>query len=101
MTVFVNVGAGTPATFQYLEVRIKDMSYSHPCGTVDDGCTVGGDDRPLISHELGHTVGLGHCDLNLGAMCHTTSTTTNEQAEGTMFWTPQPRDILAIKAIYP
>lgn len=55
----------------------------------------------LLTHEIGHTLGLGHCDLDRGAMCHTTSSTSNEQAEGTLFWTPQPNDILGLKAIYP
>lgn len=76
-------------------------SYDHSCGTVDDGCTTTGlDDRILVSHEVGHSLGLGHCDLNYGVMCHVKSSTTSEQAEGTSYWTPQSRDIMGLKVIY-
>jgi hypothetical protein len=101
-TVYVNVSAGTPATFVYLEIRIKDTPYDHPCGAVDDGCTsAGGDDRVILGHELGHSLGLAHCDLNYGVMCHITATPNNELAEGTLYWTPQVREVLNLQAIYP
>lgn len=54
----------------------------------------------LTSHEVGHTLGLGHSDLDFGVMCHVRSTLNNELAEGTMYWTPQTRDLRAINALY-
>ena len=101
-TSYLGVSSATPAVFTNIMIRLKNTAYNHPCGNTDVGCTnAGGDDRFVLTHEIGHTLGLGHCDLDRGAMCHTTSATSNEQAEGTLFWTPQPNDILGIKAIYP
>jgi hypothetical protein len=94
--------AGTPAFFNHQTLIIRLTAYSHPCGSVDDGCTsAAGDDRPLISHEIGHTLGLGHCDMDFGVMCHVKSTITNELAEGTLYWTPRTRDTRALRAFYP
>ncbi len=94
--------AGTPAFFLHQTLKIKLTSYSHPCGTLDDGCTsAAGDDRPVISHELAHTLGMGHCDMDFRVMCHVKSTITNELAEGTLYWTPRTMDTRALRALYP
>lgn len=92
--------AGEPAFFNHQTILVRNMEFNHPCGAVDDGCNVGGDDRPLISHEVGHTLGLGHCDLDYSVMCHVRSTLNSELAEGTTYWTPQTRDLRAINALY-
>jgi hypothetical protein len=94
--------SGTPAFFVHQTIKIKLAAYSHTCGTVDDGCTnAAGDDRPLISHEIAHTLGMGHCDMDFRVMCHVKSTTTSELAEGTMYWTPRTLDKRALRALYP
>jgi hypothetical protein len=94
--------SGRPAVFYVLRIAVGKASYNHECGTIDDGCiTTVHDDRILISHEIGHTLGLGHCDLNYSVMCHVIGSKNNDFAEGTSFWTPQSREIMGLKVIYP
>jgi hypothetical protein len=63
---------GEPMEFIRQTLKVKDATFDHPCGEVDDGCygVTGNDDRTIISHEIGHSLGLGHCDINYGVMCH-------------------------------
>ncbi len=84
-------------------IKIKDQAYDHPCGTTDDGCygVTGFDDRILITHEIGHTIGLEHCDMNYQVMCHVRPSPTNEITEGVSYWKPQALDIRALLAFYP
>jgi hypothetical protein len=94
--------SGTPALFLHITVKYLNKNYDHGCGTLDDGCGPGtDDDRPVLSHEVGHTIGLGHCDLDSGVMCHAKGSASNEVDQGTLYWTPQKRDIWATKAYYP
>lgn len=79
-------------------------TWDHGCGTEGDGCEGGGpgfDSRPVLSHEWAHALGFTHCDLDFGVMCHITANNDNDEAEGTMFWTPQLRDVWGLKAAYP
>ena len=93
---------GDPEVLQSGFIKTKDKFFDHFCGAVDDGCfPANDDDRPLISHEIGHSLGLGHCDLDYGAMCHVRSIYSNPISEGTMFWNPQTRDRMALQTIYP
>ena len=95
--------SGTPAVYYVVRITIgKCTSYSHYCGTVDDGCTTNAlDDRIIVSHEIGLSLALGHCDLNYSVMCHVTGNRTNDFAEGTSYWTPQVREDMGLKGIYP
>jgi hypothetical protein len=105
------VGTNTaPSTMVSGWIKLRnDKVYDHSCGTTDNGCTLGApgtfEARTLISHELGHTLGLGHCDLNHGVMCSTTSKVINGHLQrgtyGTAYWTPQAREVRALQAIYP
>ncbi len=103
VTVRHGFSSGTPALFLDQTIKIKNQAYDHPCGASDDGCygVTGNDDRILISHEIGHTLGLGHCDLNYGVMCHTRPSPTSEITPGTAYWKPQKRELLALQAFYP
>jgi hypothetical protein len=103
-TIADGYSAGTPALFLHQTLRIMKTPFEHECGLTDNGC--GGfphnDDRPLISHEIGHTLGLGHCDIDFQVMCHVISTTSTElYFEGTSYWKPQTFDVRALQAFYP
>lgn len=115
-TSYVDLGAEPlVATKGFLKVNDPNdlygaaIDFDHSCGSVDDGCKLpdfgnedeGYDSRPILSHEMGHVVNLGHCDLNRGVMCHVKPSLTNGILEGTAFWTPRPHEIDALKAIYP
>jgi hypothetical protein len=105
LAVTVNDGytAGTPALFLHQTVKIKNTPFEHECGLTDNGCGGGphNDDRPLISHEIGHTLGLMHCDIDFQVMCHVISTIASEIVDGTSYWTPQTFDVRALQAFYP
>jgi hypothetical protein len=94
-------------TYATGDIRITDPSrvgaqFDHSCGAADDGCTSPGwDDRIALSHETGHSLGLGHCPLDFGVMCHTSLTNGSSWSEGTSYWTPQGRDQDGILATYP
>jgi hypothetical protein len=96
-----------PAKFVFGELRVNDPArvgtvWNHSCGAVDDGCgNPAWDDRIAISHEVGHSLGLGHCGLDRGVMCHTAGSPDELWSEGTSFWTPQGRDEAGILAVYP
>jgi hypothetical protein len=95
-----------PNTMAHRTIKIRNtLSFSHACGTADDGCTVGGDDRPLISHEYGHAYGLGHCDRYSGVLCNLGVAPgpekPNDYLNGNMHWVPQTGEILALKKLYP
>lgn len=79
-------------------------TWDHGCGAEGNGCEGGGgglDSRPTMSHEWAHALGFTHCELNFGVMCHITAKNDNDMAEGTMFWTPQLRDVWGLQAAYP
>jgi hypothetical protein len=79
-----------------------NVSWDHACGAEGNGCTQPGKDfRVTASHEWLHTLGFGHCDLNFGVMCHITAHDNVDMNEGTMFWTPQLRDVWGLEAAYP
>jgi hypothetical protein len=79
-------------------LEIKD----HSCGATDNGSCIGShpDDRPLISHEFGHALGLGHCNLDSTVMCHLRPTTATDNAEGTLRWIPTWSETRALGNIY-
>jgi hypothetical protein len=85
--------------------KLVGKDFDHSCGAVDNGCTLGApgtyESRTLLSHEVGHSIGLGHCDLNHGVMCHIRSTVNTWDSEGKAYWTPQKRDVMALEAFYP
>lgn len=99
----------TPVVWQHVHIKILDtLTFDHPCGAVDSGCTGAAnhsnDDRHLLAHEFGHALGLAHCDLDFGVMCAVTASGTVPSADsagGTSFWLPQETDIWALKAVYP
>jgi hypothetical protein len=81
----------------YFEIK----SYDHSSAAGCTGAT--SDDRVLLGHEMGHTVGIGHCDTNGGAsvMCAARSTTTNESSfDGDHYSLPRTMDIRAFNALY-
>ncbi|MEP7379104.1 MAG: hypothetical protein ABI725_06015 [Chloroflexota bacterium] len=94
-----------PALAQHAYMKISTKyTYDHSCGAEGDGCVGGAsgfDDRPVLSHEWAHALGFTHCDLNFGVMCHITAKDDDDNAEGTMFWTPQLRDVWGLEAAYP
>ena len=90
--------------------------WNNSCGSEGDGCALTSyfdaqgrlheEWRTLISHEIGHTLGLQHCDLDYGIICHRAAKVingvVNQQAEGNhAYWTPHFRDTLALETIYP
>jgi hypothetical protein len=82
----------------------RSRTWDHSCGSEGNGCTDAEntqDIRPVLSHEWAHVVGFTHCDLNFGVMCHRTAANGSDEHEGTMFWTPQHRDVLGLEAAYP
>ena len=103
VTLITYAATGTPAKFVYMTEKYLDLVFNHNCGDADDGCGPVGDSRPLLSHEIGHTIGLGHCDIDRTVMCHATARAIpySEIVDGTLFWTPQSRDVQAILADYP
>ncbi len=92
---------GTPAHYLHRTMLFKIKSYDHSCVP---GCTGGSaDDRILLGHEMGHTLGLEHCDTNGGAsvMCAARSTTTDENVfDGTHYWLPRLWDVRAFASFY-
>jgi len=93
--------AGTPARYLHQTMYFQIKAYDHGCAA---GCTgSSNDDRPLLGHEMGHTLGLGHCDTNQGVsvMCAARSTLTNELSfDGNHYWLPQAKDLQAFNAMY-
>jgi hypothetical protein len=90
----------------YSHIKITDnVVFDHTCGAIDDGCppvTAATDGRKVASHELGHALGLGHCDLNSGVMCgRAPSSSGADDGAGTSWWTPQQMERWALRAIYP
>jgi hypothetical protein len=93
--------SGTPAQFLHQTIKVAISYYDHSCPQGCSGAHL--DDRAVFGHETGHTIGLGHCDLNnVSMMCAAQSTPTNPlDFNGTHFWAPRPTDLQAIAALYP
>jgi hypothetical protein len=89
-------------TTGWIKIANDLNAFDHSCGTADDGCAGSHpDSRPVMAHETGHSIGFGHCNMDNGAQCHISSSLTNGFKEGNMYWTPQAKDIMGIKAMYP
>lgn len=104
VTVRHGYTAPTPAEFLKQTIKLNNtLDYDHSCGVADDGCYAppGIDDRPLISHEIGHSIGVHHCDMNYQVMCSARPSPNDEIDEGTMYWKPQALDVRALLAFYP
>lgn len=93
--------SGTPAQYLHQTMKIKNTFYDHSC---PQGCTgTHPDDRPVIGHEMGHTLGLEHCDTsNVSVMCAAQSTLATElDFTGPHYWAPRATDLKAFSAFYP
>ncbi|MFN8629383.1 MAG: hypothetical protein U0838_03405 [Chloroflexota bacterium] len=93
--------SGTPAYFVHQSLYFRIKYYDH--GLANGGAGSSNDDRPLLAHELVHTLGLGHCDTNAGmsVMCAAFSTASSElNFEGNHYWTPRPGDLQALGLLY-
>jgi hypothetical protein len=102
---FPDGNSGRLMTHRTIKI-VNTMVVNHSCGAVDDGCSSPQkqtDGRKIPSHELGHALGIGHCDLDLGVMCgiNVNSSAGTDDGAGLEFWTPQQRDNWALKAMYP
>lgn len=93
-TVFVDrPDPANPPVFDYVLIGINDLHYcveSLRCVGGPSLCFSGPTLDALIAHELVHFVGLAHCDLDCGELCHTGaecwSTRQCEFATGLTTW---------------
>jgi hypothetical protein len=87
------------------QISIKStQSFNHDCPDTDAGCNDFGlseDRHSPLSHEFGHVLGLGHCDVDFNVMCAEGPSGTMDHQGGTAFWTPQQSETWALMAIYP
>jgi len=95
---------GPPAHFvsQTIYDRTAYSSGNPRAHACSEGCSSDkNDDRPMLAHEIGHTVGLGHCDTNSGmsVMCAARSINATDPGQldfnGNHDWHPRSADIQA------
>lgn len=100
---------GPPAHFVYQTIYYRTAyssgnPWAHACS---EGCSGDKyDDRPMLAHEIGHTVGLGHCDTNSGmsVMCAARSINATDPGQldvnGNHDWHPRSADIQAFARMH-